>query len=52
MSCRRGAVETLGPILDNLLFPLLLTKLVSPPFISWPISLTVESLSDWPVFPL
>ena len=42
----------LGPAPDDLLCPLLLTKLVSPPFISWPVSLTVESSSDWPVFPL
>jgi len=42
----------LGPALGDLLCPLLLTKLVSPLFISWPVSLTVESLSDWPMFPL
>ena len=52
MSCKRGAVEILNPILDNLLFFFLLTKLVSPPFISWPVSLTVKALSDWPMFPL
>ena len=52
MSCRRGAVETLNPVLDNLLPSLLLTKLVSLLFISWPVSLTVKSLSNWPVFPL
>ena len=42
----------LGPAPGDLLCPLLLTKLVSPHFISWPVSLTVESSSDWPVFPL
>jgi len=42
----------LGPVLGNLLPPLLLTKLVSPLSISWPVSLTVEPLSDWPMFPL
>jgi len=36
----------------DLLPPLLLTKLVSPLPISWPISLTIKSSSDWPVFPL
>jgi hypothetical protein len=42
----------LGPAPGDLLCPLLLTKLVSPPFVSWPVSLIVESSSDWPVFPL
>ena len=42
----------LGPVPGDLLPPLLLTKLVSPTFISWPVSLTVETSSDWPVFPL
>ena len=42
----------LGPAPGDLLCPLLLTKLVSPLPISWPVSLTVESSSDWPVFPL
>ena len=42
----------LGPAPGDLLYPLLLTKLVSPLSISWPVSLTVESSSNWPVFPL
>ena len=45
-------METPGPVPGNLLPPLLLTKLVSPLPISWPVSLTVETSSDWPVFPL
>jgi hypothetical protein len=44
-------METPGPVPGNLLPPLLLTKLVFPLFISWPISLTVKTSSDWPVFP-
>ena len=51
MSCRRGAVETRSRT-GRPAPPLLLTKLVSPLFISWPVSLTVKSSSDWPVFPL
>ena len=39
-------------MLSNLLFPFLLTKLISPLSISWPVFLTVKSLSNWPVFPL
>jgi hypothetical protein len=42
VSCRRGAVETLGLVLDDLLLPFLLIKLVSPPFINWPVSLTLK----------
>ena len=42
----------LSPVPDDLLCPLLLSKLVSPLSINWPVSLTVESSSDWPMFPL
>ena len=50
--CLTGGGYRLSPVLGDLLPPLLLTKLVSPLPISWPVSLTVESSSDWPVFPL
>ena len=42
----------MGSVPDNLLLLLLLTKLVSPLLINWPVFLTVKSLFNWPVFPL
>ena len=51
MFYRRG-LQILGSALGNLLYPLLLTKLISSLFISWPISLTIKSLSNQPMFPL
>src|SRR5437016_987070 len=50
--CLAGGGHRPGPVPGDLLPPLLLTKLMSPPFISWPVSLTIETLSDWPIFPL
>jgi len=50
--CLVGGGYRPGPVPGDLLPPLLLTKLVSPLPISWPVSLTIESSSDWPVFPL
>ena len=50
--CLAGGGYRLGPVPGDLLPSLPLTKLVSPLSISWPVSLTVKSLSNWPVFPL